>query len=501
MEFFRKYLLEKIICVNLLFSIGVSQAAFSFTDNCLFKGAKFVSTKAFGVIKKMGGLLVAPPKFLKKVTFGAIKNCFNNIKKLQKERNALNLQYWQARCAGNRLLQIKYQICIKIKTAQLIARIQQLFVIVYGLFFICMIPIVFSVKFFKRKYVCQFCGNYLFKCTCGARDKLRHACSRNLSLTRIKKIIESVKDINEDIHNYRYENPRGSLLHHVVYYGDSMLPIVKWMVEQKYANIFVPDNRNRIPRQVASRQISDYLLDMENKHYDLSAKVIDLDNHLVQGNYLDIQEVKDEFEKIKQCIIAEGVTGYTKQFVMPSLVKLCKNYPNIVSKDDLKELYKHIAFNYAFLHRKEWSEAVRFAIQEHLVDKNDRTVLVAYAVHSGSDNCQRYLFEKNWQFYRQERLFKDWLVEQSNPGGWSRMFTCFKRDRKSDEVYDIKEDYKRALDVAKKHGKKSLFRELANRSAFMDNVKQIEQNALPGEVVANIVGFMGDDFDSPLVQV
>jgi len=534
MRILKSKFFRNVVCASLLFSFCFSEAAFSLKDNFLVNAGKraisAVKSRAASFAKAVKSLVSKSPKeteenkktgnsFFKGVRalyskwVNKVKRVWKKRRRLIKERDALWDQFWQARRDGNNDLEAKYLREFAKKQNELFMLVIPIVLSVYiGL--IALVAVSFfiegAMKKFSRKYRCQFCGRYLYRCTCGAEDKLRHACKRGFSCSRVKKIVESLDDINVTMRGALFNGLADSPLHCVCHGGDRFIDVVKWMVQDKFADVNKSANGGAIPREslgfwlINCDKTRRYLNDMENKHNDLVARVINLSNDLKQKNYEDIQKMKHNFEEIKKIMASKDMPGYAKQQVMPELVRINVNFANVVSNDDLEDLYKHIEFNYSFLNDPLFTDAVKFAIQflrdDKLVrDIQNRTVWASAIIHGIDDRYHEDMFENDY-FYEQSGLFKAWLERRSTPGTWNWVFDSesipndddasdqgtsgFKRKRM------LKKEIIEGFSIAKKLGKKKPFRDFANRLTVADDLN----TKLPGELVAKVLMCRDDIF-------
>jgi len=549
MQQLKSKLLRHVVCVSLLFSTCFSEAAFSWKDNFFVnagkkaaslthsgvsacaKGVKFLCSKSLGAVKATGGFFA---ESWRRITFARFfKKIDKAMEDLFFERAKLRVKYFQAKRDKDYSLMSKFSSEIgKISVKIFVKSFSKLVVVFCSICFVTTLAITLGSVFlalilmiddklhrFNQKYRCQFCGNYLSKCTCDGEHKLKHAFSRRLNSSRVKKIIQNLDDINMTMHEQVQSwggllwISDGTLLHYVCYYDcyyglGRFFNLIRWMVQERFANVNEVDVvTGHTPRQALlamglQNRVCDYLQDMEGRQQDLEARVANLADDFGKDR-VDTPVLIGRFEEIKMLIESKETPGYAKQLAIPKLVRLHNRFAEVVSKDDLKGLYKHIAFNKTFLHRPVFVDAVRFAMQERLRDIDGKTVLVASAMCDELPGNTQRLIEENDSLYTREGLLKDWLATRPEPGTWKGFFAGLKKKifgekaANHDTYDDAKQDFIEALNTAKKHGKKKTFRDLANLSTAMDYLKEIETKdqgkTLPAEVAAQIVGFAGGD--------
>jgi len=367
--------------------------------------------------------------------------------------------------------------------------------------------------------------------------KLNRACLANFRKAGLtKEVLEGLDDINKHFNGFYINNNRTSLH----YISDlRMLTVVKWMVEEKFANVMAVNGNGNTARVALPgwlliyNRIRQYLQNKENEHQDLVARVNLLKNDLLDDNdrpKIVRQEIIDgvpqRFQEIRALIGNPGIPGYAKQLVLPKLVTLHNAHNNLFAEDDIRALFDHVAFNYSFLNDQQFKPAVEFALDKNLQDIDGKTILEAAAVHG--DDVIATIFETRGQFYNREGLFDDWLAERPDatvPRGWrgwignafyatKGFFANLKNkffgrrrpnlhNREEDRPYNAEQDFANALDYAKKKKNKKKFRDLANAAIVMDDLKQdieIESESgsyvvnLPNELAAKIIKYAGADF-------
>ena len=284
-----------------------------------------------------------------------------------------------------------------------------------------------------------------------------------LSCRKIRNLVDGFDDVNIDI-----QVPiQGTPLHYVCSGGDRYADIVRWMVQEQFADINSTYNGNlQTPKDSIVRGSKSYnfLQDMEGRFADLRARVQTFRGCLRQG-----RDIGDQLEEIKQLMASKDTPGCAKQVVMSNLVDLHTNYERSISEDDLKELYSHVLFNGVFLHAKRFESAVRFAIKNDIRDIEGKTILVASALCGIHNRYHTDLFEENGAFYSSGELFETWLETRPHPESW-RIANLFRRRPSVQE--GITKGFIDTLDAAKEHDKKKQFRDLANRAKVMDYLQE-----------------------------
>lgn len=318
----------------------------------------------------------------------------------------------------------------------------------------------------------------------------------------------------------------------------NILFMVRHLVETKFVNVHCVDSNGRTTRHLITpphvlpanahkfNAVRDYLQTKENEHQNLIDRVDtlkqDLDNNQETADQEIVDNAPARLQEIKDLIQNREIPGYAKQLVIPKILELHKDYPAIVTKEDMLSLCQHIAFNYSFVNDQQFRPVLDFALNNNIRDIHGKTVFKAASTYGQKDNVLK-LLETRRPLYTSNNLFKHWLGEKPEPKKrWffhnavqkTKSFFCNIKNKvfgetratgtQNQRAYDAKKDYTSTLDYLKTHGEKQQFRNMANTMIVMENMKKVktpdvnmftgEQNTMPDEIAAKIMGFAGTDF-------
>ena len=201
-----------------------------------------------------------------------------------------------------------------------------------------------AISFISEKSTCPNCHKYYWNCTCSPRSKLVHAC--RLGGVRAVKAVFQDNDlgVNENLldNGVNYKS-----LHNVCVYGqDRMFEVVRWLIQDKFANVSELDN-NLTARQISldvdagnfpatyfqplnynnpfvgTAGIVAFLQDMENRQQDLVARVNTLQANLADNLEPDV--LQRGAQEIRDRMLDRQVPGYAKQLAMSKLVEMHRN--------------------------------------------------------------------------------------------------------------------------------------------------------------------------------
>jgi len=286
-------------------------------------------------------------------------------------------------------------------------------------------------KAFRDKILrdtCIYCNKLNNYCECQLSEKIEYVFKKyNITETtkyvnnvysgtyyswkpkKIKSVLSKINDINAKLtqgHTLNGLTP----LYIACSFGN--MPIIKWLVEDMFADINIKSANGIYPSEILKGLVSycrskSFSIDKHaNSIEDFLASEIDLlfleKKALLQQELLDHLEgaknividrksrqyeelisynVGEKLYKAKKLIYSKKTPGFAKQLSMPILVFIHETYPECITEKEIKTLYKYIAFNYTFLNDARFEKAVEFAKDKKLQDIYGRTVSQAYKIY------------------------------------------------------------------------------------------------------------------------
>jgi len=528
---------RKIVTLCMMISLsysscfaGVSESlrAFSKTGAATMAAARFVGSQAVNLAKKPFAF------FWKKKKLSKLEKCKQMFKSLSLELNPFSAylvwySLWGSMPAFFRRFRCEGSERTRPGRVPLFKCVW--FIPIVNPLFYFYITVAHPIDFFTGWWTFNVNSNY---------EKFSRAC-KYLFNRRAKSMLNNVDDINAVFGESDRNREGWRPLHIAAYWGN--LNIVRWLIEEKFADVRVLDARGRDASfhangswaRVGGAPTSNiffgsdfdktrsYLQEAQNKHQELVNKVAELrglDERVLDRESEAVeQEVERRMHEIKNLMQDRKTPGYAKQLVMSDLVRLHQQYPLVITQEDILGFYKKIAFNYVFLRDDQFRGAIEFAFRYNITDRDGNTVLQASSKYGmDSERLANMMLQKG-DFYRRENMFRNYLSQTSTPnrGVWGKVASTphvlvnsaknmaarakniFSRKT---EQYNSGQDVIRALNNAKKQGNKKNFRDLANMSLVMDDLKKIEVDGagttLPDELVAKIIGYSPNDFGNKI---
>jgi len=367
-------------------------------------------------------------------------------------------------------------------------------------------------------------------------EKLSKACRYTFNGTA-KSMLNGVDDINavfgerDRNHNYAGLAP----IHIAV--DEANLEVLRWLVEEKFADITAQDNRgrnvfyhashghfyNRLKGVYSSKlvkKIENYWIGMRMNSFLLMREVklvrYGLDNP-TSDLAADERQVKRSLRWIKNSMNDSKIAGIVKQVIVGQLAQIYKRCPNLLAKKDIIDFYKKIVFNYTFLNDKRLRKAAIFAGKRNIKDMNGKTVLQVYAQY-GQDSGLLAQIVSN-KVSEDKTVIKNYLSYKPDPrkvkdiyGKFfvtSKLLLCSSMKNVANKVknlfctkkWDTKKEGLDYLIATKKVGNKRAFRDFVNSEIVKKDLTRapgISGRKNAHKAVANILEFTGADFGNKL---
>ena len=230
--------------------------------------------------------------------------------------------------------------------------------------------------------------------------------------------------------------------------------------------------------------------DQFQKNSALDSCMIDLAIALNNDYLVPIK--KEDLSLIDRLIRDPLTPIYTKQSILPELLKYHKIYPKQLSKETLLSYYSQIFFNHRFFQDDVFKDVLEFAITSNAKDTLSRSVLVSALFCCDDNQINKVIskmFEIKRDMYTNTGLFKQWIKEYH----FSNSVKTFLKGLLKRKVYSNQakaaNDFIDALTVAKTMSRKKVFKLLMENSRNCDYIREAgtKKRYIPSEVASKIV--------------
>ena len=341
----------------------------------------------------------------------------------------------------------------------------------------------------RHKRICRTIGNP----NLSYYDKLIAAINSGY-VDLIKQVLESYQNIN-----MHFPDTGNTPLHTIT--ASTLLTwkrneLIKWMVEEKFADVTAINNTGETPRQSAFYQYQLGRLQNKETAHALLVTQVEQIKQLAKEN----QDSYQNLLNVKNLIQSHRVPGYTKMLVLPKIIELLKENQNFYTDDEIAYFYQQIEFNLPFLEEEQFRPAVEYARIRNIKDKNDNFVFEG-EINASPTKLSNTL-EKTPQLYRINKETLKKLLRKENiefPSEKAKNKTVQKTAEYFKALYNAREkrNKKKFLDLA---NPLIVARELGKIVPENKGLDQVNQNvSLPQEVVGIIMGYAGGDFGDKLL--
>ena len=185
----------------------------------------------------------------------------------------------------------------------------------------------------------------------------------------------------------------------------------------------------------------------------------------------EVKNTKAAFEYLLRLMKDQKTSAYDKQTAIIYLFELYK--AENIQKNYLEQCLAQMLFNYRFFNSGDFTDVLRYAIENNLKDVKGNSILYTAVIHEKSKIAFRVLLNN---------------------------YNRFSYTSKSEDKLEIKREMEKALKYTKSKKMRAMFRnfdivwdDLKNKNLIAHKQKTANQERLEAAVVGNIMSFAGEE--------